>query len=124
MLIDSLLDMKKKCDITTKELSERSGVPVGTINKLFAGQTKDPKLETVKSLVYSMGYTLNDLVEEEQPPEPSADNPGAMNVKYLEEVLQQLGYLGENGDLSENDLHFLMAIGGMLRAWFESRNRQ
>lgn len=31
------------------------------MNKIFAGQTKDPQLSTIKSIVHSMGYTLDDL---------------------------------------------------------------
>ena len=61
MWLDRLLDMKKASGLTTKDVFEKSNVPIGTLNKLFAGQTLDPKLETIKSVVYSMGYTLNDL---------------------------------------------------------------
>ncbi len=42
-------------------LSERSGVPKGTLAKITSGATKTPALETVKSLVYAMGYSLADL---------------------------------------------------------------
>lgn len=64
MWIQKLIEMKKVSRFTTKDLFEKSGVPIGTLNKLFAGQTQDPKLETVKAVVYAMGYTLNDLFEE------------------------------------------------------------
>ena len=47
--------------MTIKQISEESGVPLGTLNKLFSGQTEDPKLNTLKSVVYCLGYTLADL---------------------------------------------------------------
>lgn len=62
--IKKLIEMKKASQLTTKDLYERSGVPIGTLNKLFAGQTQDPKLETIRSVVYAMGFTLNDLFAE------------------------------------------------------------
>lgn len=43
------------------EISEKSGVPKGTLAKITSGITKAPTLETMKSLVYAMGYTLKDL---------------------------------------------------------------
>lgn len=41
MWLDRLAAMKKSSGKTTKQISEESEVPVGTLNKLFAGQTKD-----------------------------------------------------------------------------------
>ena len=47
--------------MTTEELSRRSGVPVGTLNKILSGATKDPKLETLKAIARVLGLTLNDF---------------------------------------------------------------
>lgn len=59
--LDKLNQMKKKSGMTTDEISENSKVPKGTLNKIFAGQTKDPQLGTIKAVVHCMGYTLDDL---------------------------------------------------------------
>lgn len=61
MWLDNLLEMKRASKMTIKQISEESGVPLGTLNKLFSGQTEDPKLNTLKSVVYCLGYTLTDL---------------------------------------------------------------
>ena len=47
--------------MTLDEISAKSGVPKGTLSKITAGITKAPPLETMRKLVYSMGYTLDDL---------------------------------------------------------------
>ena len=52
---------KKKIGLTTEELSEKSGVPIGTLNKILSGATKDPKLETLKSIAKVLGLSLNDF---------------------------------------------------------------
>ena len=59
--LDKLNQMKKKSGMTTDEISEKSKVPKGTLNKIYAGQTKDPQLGTIKAVVHCMGYTLDDL---------------------------------------------------------------
>ena len=63
MWTDILMRMKKSSGKTTEIIAAESGVPLGTLNKIFAGQTKDPKIETIKAVVYCLGYKLDDLYE-------------------------------------------------------------
>lgn len=60
--LDRLRAMKVSSGKTTKELSTLADVPEPTLEKLFAGNTKDPRLKTIAAVVHSMGYTLDDLV--------------------------------------------------------------
>ena len=62
--------MKKQNSRTLDEIAGLSGVPKGTINKIFAGQTKDPQLSSIKAIVNSLGYTLDDLLENKPSPQP------------------------------------------------------
>ena len=64
MGLEKIAEYKKKLGLTTEELSERSGVPVGTLNKILSGATKDPKLETLKAIARVLGLTLNDFDDE------------------------------------------------------------
>ncbi len=61
MWLDNLKSMKEKSGMTTREISAKSGIPEPTLEKLFAGATKDPKLTTMQQLVHFLGYTLDDL---------------------------------------------------------------
>ena len=61
MWLDTFDEMRKKSGMSLDEISEKSGVPKGTLAKISAGVTRAPTLETMKSLVYAMGYTLKDL---------------------------------------------------------------
>lgn len=61
-----LNQMKKESGKTTEEISVISGIPKGTLNKLFAGQTKDPQLGTVRAVVHCLGHTLDDLDDSEK----------------------------------------------------------
>lgn len=61
MGLEKINEYKKKLGMTTEELSNLSGVPVGTLNKILSGATKDPKLETLKAIARVLGLTLNDF---------------------------------------------------------------
>lgn len=61
MGLEMIAIYKKKLGLTTEELSEKSGVPVGTLNKILSGATKDPKLETLKAIARVLGLSLNDF---------------------------------------------------------------
>lgn len=61
MWLDVFNEMRKKSGMSLDEISVKSGIPKGTLSKITAGITKSPPLETMRKLVYSMGYTLDDL---------------------------------------------------------------
>ena len=61
MWLDTFNEMRKKSEMSLDEISAKSGVPKGTLAKITSGVTKAPPLETMRKLVYSMGYTLDDL---------------------------------------------------------------
>ena len=53
--------LKKKKRLTSEQLSNESGVPLGTLNKILNGTTKDPKLETLKALARVLDCRLDDF---------------------------------------------------------------
>ena len=59
----NLKKMKKISGKTSKQISEETGISKSTIDKLFAGQTKEPFLTSTKAIVHSMGFTLDDLYD-------------------------------------------------------------
>lgn len=61
--LEKLNGIKKESGKTTSEISKLSGIPVGTLNKLFAGQTKNPSVDTVWSVMHCLGHTLDDLLD-------------------------------------------------------------
>ena len=73
MGLEKIAEYKKKLGLTTEELSEKSGVPLGTLNKILSGATKDPKLETLKSIAHVLGVSLDDFDDREKKvvPEPT-----------------------------------------------------
>ena len=64
--LKKLKEMKKHSGKTSKEISEATGIPKSTIDKLFSGQTKEPYLSSVRAIVHYLGYTLDDLEDQPQ----------------------------------------------------------
>ncbi|WP_294500344.1 helix-turn-helix transcriptional regulator [uncultured Gemmiger sp.] len=68
MELGMLIQQKRRqAGLTIDELSERSGVPKGTLNKILNGITRDPQLETVKALARALGCTLEDFDDSPRP---------------------------------------------------------
>lgn len=60
MNIEKLRQLKKDAGYTNKMISEESGVPLGTVQKIFSGETQTPRFKTLKAieniLVSASGY--------------------------------------------------------------------
>lgn len=73
MGLEKIAEYKKRLGMTAEELSNQSGVPLGTLNKILSGATKDPKLETLKAIARVLGMSLDDFddLNINKPQEPS-----------------------------------------------------
>lgn len=108
MWIDELKKMKKESGLTTKEIAERSHLPEPTLEKLFSGVTKDPRLTTMQELVHFFGYTLDDLVPEyfvnKKSPAPAEADTGDKRLDGIIENYHQLNEAGKD-DLAKHAEH-------------------
>ena len=46
---------KKERGMTYQDISDRSGIPLGTIKNIFAGYTPDPRESTIKAIELALG---------------------------------------------------------------------
>lgn len=123
MLTDALNEMKRKSGKTLSQISEECNIPKGTLNKVFAGQTKDPQYGTLRTIVHALGYTLDDLETFENPDEKKSPAPAEAETreiaKWLTDLLVERGYIRPGEDISDRDADFLIHWIGILDAWFE-----
>lgn len=61
MIRVQLQEMKEKSGLTNKEIADRSGVSLPTVNRIMSGQTDVPNYQTVCDLVMAMGGSLDEL---------------------------------------------------------------
>lgn len=93
MWFDNLLEMKKTSKKTIEDIYGISGVPKGTLNKLFSGQTKDPQISTIEAVVRALGFTLNDLFKSTASESISA----VVDEKKANDLIQTYKMLNEKG---------------------------
>lgn len=110
---------KKERGLTNEELSKLSGVPKATIDKITSGATKDPKLETIKALVYCLGHTLDDLDDTKNAPKPvTTDSEAIRRMQLLINSFEAAGYVRPGEDLTDEQLRFCMALVDFLDTYF------
>lgn len=126
MLVDALDIMKQKSGKTLQQISDECGIPKGTLNKIFAGQTKDPQYGTLKNIVHALGFTVDDLEKFENPetkksPAPAEDETEEVSLEETDRLLVALGLTKEGEQISDDDLAFVGHIVGLLDTWFRKR---
>lgn len=62
--LDKLREFKKGKNITYKEISDKTGIALTTIEKLFSGRTKDPKLNMITKIVAVLDHTPAELISD------------------------------------------------------------
>lgn len=106
MGLEIIEKLKKEKNLTSKELSELSSVPKGTLDKILNGTTKDPKLETLKSLARVLGCKLDDFDDKEVTNQEN--NLISLHEKKLLTDFNKLNDLGKEKVLEDiNDLTHL-----------------
>lgn len=107
--LKKLKAMKEHSGLTTREIALHSKIPEPTLEKLFAGHTKDPKLNTISQLVHFLGYTLDDLVDEDdfqkesnsqmaikkEPPSISTETENDSNLQKLLSNYDSMNLMGQ-----------------------------
>lgn len=58
MQIDEIKKYMKERKITQVELAQKSGISLRTINEIFRGRIKNPRLDTLNSICETLGLPL------------------------------------------------------------------
>lgn len=69
LMVEKLAFLKKRCRLTTEQAAQLSQIPVGTLNKIFSGQTKHPAAEHLDRLSRVFRVSTHYLLDDELPTE-------------------------------------------------------
>lgn len=69
LMVEKLAYLKKLCRLTTEQTAQLSHIPVGTLNKIFSGQTKHPAAEHMDRISQVFRVSVHYLVDDELPTE-------------------------------------------------------
>ena len=66
MTIQEMKERKRELGYTFAQIAELSGVPLGTVQKIFNGTTSSPRYDTLQALERLLGYSQNIHIREGQ----------------------------------------------------------
>lgn len=82
LLADKLSYVKKQLHLTSEEIATRSGIPLSTMNKICAGQTRSPAPGTLLQISKAIGtpicYLLDDTVPMEHSKAARSEHCGSL----------------------------------------------
>lgn len=62
MWLDSLKELKKSSGMSTKQIADATKIPESTVKRIFAGDTDDPRLSTIRCIVIALGGSLDHIL--------------------------------------------------------------
>lgn len=69
LMVEKLAYLKKLRHLTSEDISRLSGVPLGTLNKILSGQTKNPAVGPMDRITRVLRVPICYLLDDELPPE-------------------------------------------------------
>lgn len=113
-VVEKLAYLKRKQKMNSEELAERSGVPIGTLNKILSGATKNPALKNMYAIALALDVPMRYLADDGIPVECDltvySEHDGLLSVTESE-----LDLLHDYRRLSEHDRRtFGLLLDGLL----------
>ena len=62
MWLDNLKELKKKTNMSNKQIAIKSNLPEKTICRIFAGETKNPYIDTLNAIALALDSTIIDIL--------------------------------------------------------------
>lgn len=101
-ILSRIKSAKADAGFTNEELSVKSGVAVGTINKILSGDTKEPKLPALMAIASALGVSVDFLIYGRQGDGASSADESAsyllrifnsLNEEGREEIVRHAEYI-------------------------------
>ena len=64
MWLDNLKELKKSSGMSAKQIADATHIPESTVKRIFAGDTDNPYVDTLRRIVAVLGGSLDDLFAE------------------------------------------------------------
>ena len=66
-VVEKLAYLKRKQKMNSEDLAECSGVPIGTLNKILSGATKNPALKNMYAIANTFNVPVRYLIDDSIP---------------------------------------------------------
>lgn len=121
MTIEEMKARKAELGYTNETVANLSGVPLGTVQKIFAGETKAPRYDTIQKLTKVLEKTAeesfvmepNALYEYDSVSQPVRRGRSPMEDKYLKPPKKKIGIADGKFRMPPDELLFDNEIAEM-----------
>lgn len=123
---ERIVYFREKRGLSQKALAELIGI---TANRLYYYEKdkRQPDVALIKAIAKALAITGDDLLgtewANEKAPETEVSEAQEKSsiVSALTNMLQSAGWIGEDGDISDEDWRFLRSVAAMLDSYFEEK---
>lgn len=114
---EKLNEIKQSKNYTAKYISEKTGIPKSTIEKIFGGFNKNPTFDNLRKIADVFGCGIDDFIEyESEPDSPFYTDRMIMNlVQQLYDRTDLKKLLETVQSLDTNDIKLLINIANRLK---------
>lgn len=122
MINDRIRELRESTGMSARKFAETIGIKYTTYYGYETG-AREPGSDFIVKFADYFGVTTDYIlgIDTKKSPEPEYPEEDKLSMDELVTMLSKAGFLDDNGDLSDTDLRFLMAVGEMIRNWFADR---
>jgi Uma2 family endonuclease len=118
MTVQEMRERKKQLGYTNEMISDRSGVPLGTVQKIFSGETASPRYDTLLALesVFEPKQEMKETISSYYVPEKEYtiddyyEMPDEMRVELIDGKFYDLGAPSVKHQLATGELFFQLTL--------------
>lgn len=114
LMVEKLAYLKKLCRLTTEQTAQQAHIPVGTLNKIFSGQTKHPAAEHLDKISRVFRVPIHYLLDDELPTEccfSAAVDDGLFSLSA-----EEVRFVTQYRRLNVGARHALCSMASLLQA--------
>lgn len=100
MWLENLIEMKKRTNLSSKQIADKTNLPERTVKRIFSGDTDNPYVDTLHRIVTALGGTLDDIF---------VDTKVVVANETLAEVKEEVEVVSAEKDLILAELEMLRA---------------
>ena len=113
MWVENLKDLKKKANLSSKQIAEKTKLPERTVVRIIAGETDHPRIDTLYNIVTALGGTLNDIF---------ADTNVIVATEKLVEIKENVAVVEAEKDIVLAENNTLIAENANLKDQIKTLN--
>ena len=104
--VENLKEVRKQRDVTNEWISDHSGVPKKSVDRIFQGKTESPKVDTLRPICNALNVSLDEIL---------ADTSTFIGNKTIAELQEEVNRLTSEHERINAEYNMLIAEIAMLK---------